>query len=101
MTSESVMYLTLPTAVQIDGKRLVWFHAKLLSALIDAVAGVGGAVFWTVGVVAKGHLLAILPIFLNMPLDSKTIDEVISQVVGDKMAVIFPQEDKVVAGEGA
>ena len=33
------------------------------------VTGAGGAVFWTVGVVAKGYLLAILPIFLDTPFD--------------------------------
>ena len=55
----------------------MWFHAEPLGALIDAVAGAGGAVLWTFGVVPKGYLLAILSIFLNTPLNSEVFDEIV------------------------
>ena len=71
----------------------MWFHAEPLGALIDAVAGAGGAVFWTVGVVAKGYLLVVLPMLLDTPFNREVLDEVVPQFVGAEMA--FKKLDKM------
>ena len=71
----------------------MWFHAEPLGALIDAVAGAGGAIFWTVGVVAKGYLLVVLPMLLDTPFNREVLDEVVAQVGGVEMSFVVPQAD--------
>ena len=83
----------------------MWFHAKSFDALIDAVAVAGGAVFWTVGVVAKGYLLDVLPMLLDTPFNGEVLDEVVAQVGGVEMLFVVLQADwwcdrRAAPGEG-